>query len=59
VRKRVAALTAAAIMTVVISGWTGHSVARSRVQTDHDTLAASYLASLDARVQAGLKESDP
>jgi hypothetical protein len=57
-RTRAAALAAAAIVVVVLSGWTGHSVARSHVRSDRDTLAATYLASLDVRVQAGLKESD-
>ena len=58
VRTRATALAAAAIVTVVLSGWTGHSVARNRVQADRTTLVAHYLASLDVRVQAGLKESD-
>jgi hypothetical protein len=57
-RTRATALTAAAIVIVVVSGWTGHSVARSQVQADRRMLAARYLASLDVRVQAGLKESD-
>jgi len=56
VRTRAAALTAAAIVTVVVSGWTGHLVARNHVQADRNTLAANYLANLDARVKAGLKE---
>lgn len=59
VRTRAAALTAAAVATVAISGWTGHLVARNHVQADRDTLAASYVASLDARVHAGLKEPAP
>ncbi len=58
VRTRGTALAVAAIAIVVVSGWTGHSVARSRVQADRSTLAAHYLASLDVRVQAGLRESD-
>jgi hypothetical protein len=56
VRTRATALTAAAIVTVAVSGWAGHSVARNHVQADRNTLAANYLASLDARVKAGLQE---
>jgi len=58
VRTRAAALTAATIMVVALSGWTGHAVARSHVRADRDRLAATYIAGLDVRVQAGLKGSD-
>jgi hypothetical protein len=58
VRTRAAALTTATIAIVALSGLTGHSVARNHVNADRNTLAASYIASLDVRVQAGLKESD-
>jgi hypothetical protein len=56
VRARAASLILALAVTVGVSGWTGHAFARTRVRADRDSLAANYLASLDARVHAGLKE---
>jgi hypothetical protein len=53
---RAAVLTAAAVVTIAVSGWTGRSMARMQTQSDRHTLAASYLASLDPRVKAGLQE---
>lgn len=55
-RARVGVLSLAAVVTVGVSGWTGHAVARTQVQIDRAALANTYVASLDARVQAGLKE---
>ncbi len=56
VRARVGVLSLAAVVTVGVSGWTGHAVARTQVQVDRAALVSTYVASLDARVQAGLTE---
>jgi hypothetical protein len=54
VKTRALALGTALVLTIGISGWAGHTVARARVQVDREVLAASYVASLDARVHTGL-----
>jgi len=56
VRARVAVLATAATLTIAVSGWAGHSLARIRAEADRDALAASYIAALDARVHLKLDE---
>ncbi len=56
VRARVGVLSLAAVVTVGVSGWTGHAVASAQVQIDRAALAGTYVAGLDARVRAGLIE---
>ena len=52
VRSRLGTIGAACLVTLAVSGWTGHAYARAKVQSDREALATSYLSSLDARVQS-------
>lgn len=54
VRSRLGTIGAACLVTLAVSGWTGHAYARAKVQSERESLAASYLSSLDARVQSSL-----
>ena len=51
---RLGTLGAACLLTLAVSGWSGHAYARAKVESDRVALATSYLSSLDARVQVGL-----
>jgi len=41
-------------VTLTAAGWTGHASARAQAAADREAMANHYLASLDARAQAGL-----
>ncbi len=56
VRARAALLATGLVVTIGVSGWMGHAVARTQGKADRAALAAHYVAGLDARVQTGLKE---
>lgn len=54
VRPRLGLLGALCLLALLLSTWSGHAYARSRVAAERETLASNYLIQLDARAQSEL-----
>ena len=52
VRTHLLGWSMAAALAVVVSGWTGHSVARAKLDASREKMVVSYLVELDPRVMA-------
>lgn len=50
VRAHLAGWSLLAVLSVAAAGWTGHSVARAKLEADREQMVVSYLGGLDPRV---------
>jgi len=55
VRVHLAGWSLLAVLAVVAAGWTGHSVARAKLEADREQMVVSYLGGLDPRVLVRLQ----
>jgi len=54
-RQHLAAWALAAIAVSAAAGWSGRTVAHSRLKAERETMVVNYLVGLDPRVQAKLQ----
>ncbi len=54
-RQHLAAWGLAAVVVSAAAGWSGRTVAHSRLKAERETMVVSYLVGLDPRVQAKLQ----
>ena len=52
VRTHLLGWSVAGALAVVVAGWTGHSVARAKLDASREKMVVSYLVELDPRVMA-------